>query len=372
MAARIIVRIPYLKNNAGAVSYAKYIATREGVDKSINLRLSNQPVTKKQEELIANLLRDFPDIKNSYEYEEYEQEPTKENASEFITTALEQQVALFDNPQIYAKYIATRPGAEKHGTHGLFGNQEQVQLPEVLRGLERHNGNVWTPIISLRREDAARLGYDSAEAWRTLLMEKQTELAKAFKIPIGNFRWYAAFHDEGHHPHIHMLVYSTEPRQGFIAEEGIEKIKSVLATQIFKQDLYQLYDNKDESRKKISQETEHKLEKLSQKIKSKDYASSPIAERLVALADLMQNVKGKKQYSYLKPEQKKQVDEIVKEMFLDNELASLYSSWCKYQNEIAGIYKGTVEQPPLWENKEFRKIKNLIITKAAMLGETLP
>ena len=371
MAARIIVRVPYLKDGDSVSGYTKYIATREGVDKSIYIKYSDKPETKNQKALIEKMLCDCPDMEYSYEFEAYEENRTRANASLLLTAIMEQQAQLFGDPGIYTKYIATRPGAEMRGAHGLFGNGKQPALPEVLEELKQHTGNVWTPIISLRREDAERLGFDSAQAWQNLLMEKQTELAQAFKIPLKNFRWYAAFHNEAHHPHVHMLIYSTQPKQGFITEEGIEKIKSSLATQIFKQDLYQLYDNKDEMRKKISQVAEQRLEGLRQAVAQKDYSDSPITDKLVELAFLLRDTGGKKQYAYLKPTLKRKVDEIVREMFADRDMAALYSCWCEYQNEITGIYRGNAEQPALWENKEFRNIKNKVIAKAVELIEKL-
>lgn len=113
------------------------------------------------------------------------------------------------------KYIAQRPGAEKHGEHGLFGQQNSVDLNAALNELQSHQGNVWTIIYSLRREDAARLGYDSAAGWRSLLLAHQTQLAEAMKIPPNQLHWYAAYHDAGHHPHIHMMIWADDPKQGY-------------------------------------------------------------------------------------------------------------------------------------------------------------
>ncbi len=371
MAARIIVRVPYLKDGDSVSGYTKYIATREGVDKSIYIKYSDKPETKKQNDLIDQLLCEFPDMEYSYEFEAYEENRTRANASLLLTAIMEQQAQLFGDPGIYTKYIATRRGAEMRGAHGLFGNGKQTILPEVLRELKQHRGNVWTPIISLRREDAETTGFDSAQAWKNLLMEKQTEIAQAFKIPLKNFRWYAAFHNEAHHPHVHMLVYSTEPKQGFITEEGIEKIKSSLATQIFKQELYQLYDNKDEVRKKIVQSVEQRLDTLQETIKQKDYSDSPITLGLTRLAILLKNTSGKKQYAYLNSTLKDRVNGIVWEIFSDPDMAELYSCWCEYQSKIIGLYRGNVRLPRPWDNKEFRNIQNKVIAKALELVEEL-
>ena len=107
---------------------------------------------------------------------------------------------------------------KKHGEHGLFGAEDAVDLEKTLGELKAHEGNVWTIIYSLRREDAARLGYDNAASWRALLRSKQAGFAEAMQIPPSQLRWYAAFHDEGDHPHIHMMLWSDDPKCGFCAK----------------------------------------------------------------------------------------------------------------------------------------------------------
>ena len=202
--ARLIVKSPYIKcgGNQGADGYMRYIATRERVE----IIPDDRPPTRKQEQLITKLTKDFPDVKELLEYDDYVQKPTKANASSLITLALEEHWKQVQQTDGYMKYIATRPRAERLGSHGLFGDKDGVELDKAMAELESYTGNVWTHIISLKREDAVRLGYDSAESWRKLLLAHQTELAQAMKISPQNFRWRAAFHDEKHHPHIHMMA----------------------------------------------------------------------------------------------------------------------------------------------------------------------
>ena len=240
--ARLIVKSPYIKCNGsqGAAGYMKYIATRERVE----ILPDDRPPTRKQEQLITKLSKDFPGMKELLEYEDYTQHPTKANASALITLALEENWSKVSSSEDYAKYIATRPRAQRLGDHGLFGDEEGVDLDRAMSELENYTGNVWTHIISLRREDATRLGYDNAQAWRTLLRTHRNEIATAMKIPPQDFRWYAAFHDEGEHPHVHMMAWSVKPGQAYLSKDGIKQIKSTLTNQIFKQEMYHLYEQR--------------------------------------------------------------------------------------------------------------------------------
>ena len=194
------------------------------------------PPTWKQEQLITKLTKDFPEAKELGEYSDYKGKPTKANASVFITRALEGNWSQVQQSDGYMKYIATRPRAERLGDHGLFGDEETVNLEQAMQELDQYNGNVWTHILSLKREDAARLGYDNAKAWRNLLRANRNEVAAAMNIQPNHFRWYAAFHDEGKHPHIHMMAWSTQPGEAYLTRDGIRNIKSTLTNQIFKQE----------------------------------------------------------------------------------------------------------------------------------------
>jgi len=195
--ARLVQKSGYIKNGS-AGGYMKYIATREGVEK---LHGTGQ-ATAAQKQLIQQLLSDFPDSADTFEYEDYQQSATFESASEFISTALDMNMHDLQSSEMYMKYIATRPRVQLRGEHGLFGQETSVNLPKTIEEINGHNGNVWTIIYSLRRSDAARLGYESSENWRNLIISHKAELAEAMKIDLSNFRWYAAFHNESHHPHI--------------------------------------------------------------------------------------------------------------------------------------------------------------------------
>ena len=234
--ARLILKSPYIKSTGGASGYLRYIATRERVE----LIPDDRPPTRKQEQLAAKLVKDFPDSKTLYEYEDYLTKPTKVSASAFITLALETNWDAIHESEQYMKYIATRPRAERIGAHGLFGDKDAVSLEKAMEELESYSGNVWTHIISLKREDAVRLGFDNAAAWRNLIRAHRNDIAAAMKIPPGDFRWYAAFHDEGEHPHIHMMAWSAKTGQAYLSKEGIRQIKSKLTNDIFRNEMLQM------------------------------------------------------------------------------------------------------------------------------------
>ena len=251
--ARLIVKSPYIKcgGSQGADGYLRYIATRERVE----IIPDDRPPTCKQEQLITKLVKDFPDVKELLEYEDYTVHPTKANASSLITLALEEHWKQVQQTDGYMKYIATRPRAERLGDHGLFGDADHVDLDAAMSELEHYTGNVWTHIISLHREDAERLGYNNAQAWRALLRAHRNDIAAAMHIPPQDFRWYAAFHDEGHHPHVHMMAWSVKPGQAHLDRDGIRQMKSQLNNDIFQQELLHIYEQKSVSRDDLIRET---------------------------------------------------------------------------------------------------------------------
>ena len=362
--ARLILKSPYIKSTGGASGYLRYIATRERVE----LIPDDRPPTRKQEQLIAKLVKDFPDSKTLYEYEDYLTKPTKVNASAFITLALESNWDAIHESDQYMKYIATRPCAERIGSHGLFSDSDAVSLEKAMAELKSYTGNVWTHIISLKREDAARLGFDNAAAWRNLIRTHRNDIAAAMKIPPGDFRWYAAFHDEGEHPHIHMMAWSAKAGQAYLSKEGIRQIKSKLTNDIFRNEMLHLYEQKSESRDELVREARRALLELVQTMRD-SMCDHPDAERLVLeLAAQLEAVKGKKSYGYLPKRLKKLVDEIVNEMERLPGVSRCYDQWLLLQGKVAAYYHDKPqERIPLSRQKEFRQIKNAVIQEAERL-----
>ena len=331
--ARLIVKSPYFKGGGAkpAGGYLRYIATRERVE----ILPDDRPPTKRQTQLIEKLTKDFPDTKTLLEYGDYAAHPTKFNASQFLTLAVEENWGKVQELDGYAKYIATRPRAERLGEHGLFGDEDAVDLNAAMAEVNSYTGNIWTHIISLRREDAERLGFDHADAWRALLRAHRNDIAEAMHIPPEDFRWYAAFHDEGSHPHIHMMAWSKKPGQAYLNREGIRKIKSVLTNQIFQQELLHIYEDKSQSRDELVRETRSAMLALAQKMQN-SACEHPEAEQMIwELARELGSVKGKKSYGYLPKDLKQKVDAIVDQMEL---LPSVYE--CYYELFLLDLATG--------------------------------
>ena len=361
--ARLIVKSPYIKCGGGnsAGGYMRYIATRERVE----LIQNDRPPTRKQEQLIAKLVKDFPDAKEMGEYGDYQEHPTKANASAFISQALEENWSDVQKSDGYMKYIATRPRAERLGSHGLFGDKDGVELDKAMAELESYTGNVWTHILSLKREDAERLGYDNARAWRNLLRAHRNDIAAAMNIPPQDFRWYAAFHDEGDHPHVHMMAWSVKPGQAYLSQDGIRQIKSKLTNDIFQQEMLHLYEQKTVSRDQLVREVRQAMRELVQQMRTR-ICDHPEAERLMQeLALQLETVKGKKSYGYLPKKQKALVDEIVDQMEQLPTVAECYEQWWQLQGQVEDFYSEKERhRPPLSRQKEFRQIKNAVIQEA--------
>ena len=361
--ARLIVKSPYIKCGGGqkASGYLQYIATRERVE----IVPDDRPPTRKQEQLIQKLVKDFPDTKELLEYDDYNAAPTKANASSFITLALEQNWNRIQATEGYAKYIALRPRAERLGSHGLFGDADHVSLDKAMNELERYTGNVWTHIISLKREDAARLGYDNAAAWRTLLRAHRNDITAAMNIPPEDFHWYAAFHNEGNHPHVHMMAWSAKPGQAYLDRNGIKEIKSVLTNQIFQQELLHLYEEKGASRDELVRQTRQAMLEMAQHMRD-GLCICPTAEKkLWELSQKLDDVQGKKVYGYLLKPMKKLVDEAVDAMEKLPTVNECYQKWWELQCQLNDYYSEQQRQrPPLSQQKEFRQIKNAVIREA--------
>lgn len=358
--SRLIQKSGYIKSGS-AKRYMKYIATREGVE----IIQGDGSVTKNQRKLIQDLLQDFPEEKKSFEYQDYIASPTLRSASAFISSAIDSNAHTMQDRDIYMRYIATRPRVEKHGEHGLFSSAADVDLAQALAELEKHEGNVWTFIFSLRREDASRLGYDSSTSWRSLLMLHRTKIAGALGIPTENFHWYAAYHDEGSHPHVHMMVWSDDPKQGFLTTDGIETMRSKLTNTIFKDELQNLYVQKDISYKELTSSAQRAMAELIQKMQSHIYTSPVIEQKMQELVLALGSAKGKKQYGYLKKETKELVDSIVDALAAQPEVAECYAVWNSLRDELEAYYKDKPrEHLPLSKQKEFRVIKNMVIREA--------
>ena len=365
----LVQKSGYIKSGK-AGGYMRYIATREGVERLAG----NGAVTKGQRELIQKLLTDFPDAVELLEYEDYCKTPTLGTASAFITMALDANLHEIDSESGYMQYIATRPRVQKHGSHGLFSSSTSVDLASAMSELEAHEGNVWTIIYSLRREDAARLEFDNADAWRTLLMENAPTLAKSMKISLNNFHWYAAFHDEGHHPHIHMMVWSDDPKEGFLTKGGIAAMRSKLTNAIFRDEMQQIYERKDMAYSDLVEAAQNAMREMISRVQHQICDSPIIEDNMRQLVQALETTTGKKQYGYLKKPLKQLVDTVVDALTELPEVSECYEVWNQIHEELNECYGHSTpwERLPLSQRKEFRKIKNDIIREAENIRLGLP
>ena len=367
--SQLIVTSRYLKNGnqknkTKRRNYTKYIATRETVEiRSQKFVDRNANATKNQEQLINDLINDFPESKRYLEYDDYEREPTIENAGELISTIVERNADVVGNRQNFVGYMAMRPGVEKRGSHGLFNEKDEpIILNQAANEIAEHKGNVWSHVVSLRREDAVRLGYDNSDAWRELVKRHISDIAKAQNIPLCNLKWYAAYHDTTHHPHIHLLVYSTNPKQGFLTKAGIDKIRSAFANDIFHDDLQSIYQEQTVSRDELKAVSKNEFESIVNMIASNEHTDPQLEELIRKLYIQLQNVKGKKVYGYLPMEIKETVNKIFSELAKDENIQQLYEKWCGLERLKYKTYTlKETELPELSANKVFQPVRNMII-----------
>ena len=367
--SQIIVTSRYLKSGTQKSknkrrNYTKYIATRETVEvRDQNIMDRNDNATKNQEQLLNDLLSDFPEAKKYLEYEDCTVNPTVENASELISTIIERNADVIGNRQNFVGYMAMRPGVQKRGSHGLFNEKDEpIILDRVANEIANHKGNVWSHVISLRREDAIRLGYDNSEAWRQLVMRHISDIAKNQKISLCNLKWYAAFHDTTHHPHIHLLVYSENTKEGFLTNEGINKIRSAFANDIFKDDLQSIYQEQTLSRDELKAVSKTEFKSIVRKVQQGGFENPQLENLIRKLYSQLQNVKGKKVYGYLPPDVKETVNSIFSELAKDNNIRQLYEKWCSLESlKYKSYTQKEKELPPLVDNKVFQPVRNMII-----------
>lgn len=364
--ARFILKWRYIKSGSPkhGENLVKYIATREGVERC-DESWKHQPVTKEQQRLIKELITDFPDAIQSFEYQDYVSAQTKSTASEFISRTIEDNVDLIGKKENYVGYIAMRPHVEKQGAHGLFTQTDApINLSEVSKEVAAHEGAVWTTIMSLRREDAQKLGYDNAKAWRDLLRGQANKLAKAMGIPLADLRWYAAFHNEGNHPHIHLVSYSVG-KEPYMTEQALHTFKSNFAREIFKNNLYHVYQDMTEHRDELRRTGREKIAEIVQQINNSAYENDTVVLMLKKLSESLEKYNGKMVYGYMPKTAKNLINGIIDELAKDDRIAELYNLWYEQKENVIKTYQDTMPQRiPLSANKEFTTIKNAVIQEA--------
>ena len=368
--AKIIVTSRYMRNTPkrSATDLVKHMGTREGVER-VAEGIDNAPATVRQQRLVQDIIKFDRAAKDYGEYHDYEISPTKSNASEFIDAFIERNADRIGELDKLVSYMAERPGVEKLGPHGLFSqNNDKIDLDSVAEEVGQHKGIIWTHVISLHREDAERLGHNRAEAWRELVRRNVTELAEAQKINLTNIQWYGAFHDTAHHPHIHLLVYSKDAKQGWLTKKGIDELRSALGNDIFRMEQYKLFTMETDLRDRLKKESREEIEKLIAKIRESYTPTTEIEMLFLKLVSQLKTCKGRKQYGYLPKDVKDTVNKIVVELRKDRDIARLNSEWNKVNREKLSLYFEKKEPDiPLEDNPEFRSIKNIIVRSATLV-----
>lgn len=371
--ARLIFISPYMKGGRDSARLAhrtRYFATREGVQllKDDNAHL---PATKKQQQYIRRLLRSFPEARELPEHKGYVASPNRQTAFELIAQIHEDFIEPMDSRENYLDYVANRPGVKSMGEHGLWdANGKVPSLENAVAEVARHTGNVWTPIISLSRENAERLGYTDIKNWQDLINASITDIAKGYKIHPSHLRWYAALHEKEKHIHVHMVIFSTDPKEGFLTKQGIRSIKSALVSTIYRNDRLRIYEQKDEQRSFLQQEAEARMATLIEQMATGTMQSDKLELLVTDLAQRLREVSGKKVYGYLPPRVKRIVDEIVDELAKDERVSSAYALWQDLREQLCIDYNQTPPQRvPLSQQKEFKTVRNMVIWETLRLSE---
>lgn len=363
--ARIVLISPYLKGGQNAAKLAqrtRYVATRPGVELLADEK-SELPATKKQQDFIARLLKSFPSCWELIEYEEYLDHPTQGSASAFIQQVQENYLEALDQKENFIDYISHRPGVQKDGEHGLWDANGKVKnLAQAVREVAEHPGNVWTPVIALRREDAERLGYDSVENWQALVKESVNDIAAAYKIQSDNLRWYAAFHRKPKQVHIHMIVFSTDPREGYLTKDGIRQVKSAFARRIYYADRMHIYQQRGVARQELQTQTRKAMLECIAQLEHGSMDNARLEQLTEELAERLLTVKGRKVYGYLPPRVKAIVDAIVEELVKDERVSAAYETWQTLYEQVCLDYdQRPPKRLPLSQQKEFRSVRNMVI-----------
>lgn len=347
------------------------MGTREGVEKLPN-GIDSKLSTQKQRELICECITAIPEALLYPELKMYQKQETRYTASEFLDAFIERNADRIDGVKKLVKYYGERPGAEKLGRHGLFSQtDDKIDIDKVADEVSNHEGILWTHVISLRREDAERLKYNNAEAWKELVRRNALQIAEVHKIEPSQLQWYGAFHNTTHHPHIHLMVYSKDTKQGYLTNKGTEDMRSLFANDIFRNEMYLAFTLETQMRDEVKAETQKRIDELLRNAEKPIIVSDEIQNLYIKLIGQLKNYKGKKVYGYLPKNIKQTVNDIVVELAKDERIADLYAEWNKANHEKLSVYYDK-EKPdiPLEDNKEFRSIKNAVIRSAVLMMKT--
>ena len=375
----------YAMTKEQAKNFVNYVATREGVSLNFNpLGLTGEEAgreaTIRQERTIDGLLREVPAAKDTFEYEDYLKHPTVGNASELISRAAEmgfgqtgtEKTIGADEARNFVEYVAKRPGAVREGAHGLFSSSPNLDLDKVADEVASYTGRIWRNVISIRREDADKLEYDTQRPWKQAVEQQIDNIAESFHILPEHLRWYAGMHNTGHHPHIHLFVFSTDPKEGRLDQTGIQNIKRGFSNIIFADERLHIYQEKDQYRDKLKMRADELLASLEHSgcPFSKEKAND-IYSRLLKLGGSVRKVSGRHFYKFIPKDLKEQTDQILLQLSSAPDIQKLYRLYCEQQRALDRMYVNDPKTVPLPENKDFYMLKNKIIQSAEKLADAV-
>ena len=369
--AKIIVSCRFQKSAKDMADLIRYMATREGVEKLPSGQKYNI-ASSKQHDLILSVVKQFPQSKKFLEYDDYYAMPTRENANEFLNAVAERYADRADELKGLVSYISNRPGVEKLGSHGLFTQFDMpIDLNTVAERVANHDGVIWTEVVSLRREDAERLHFNNAEAWKNLVRRNMNEIAKAHRIKVEDLEWYGAFHNTTHHPHVHLVIIS-KGQEGFLSEKGIKELRRAFGQDIFRDEQYKLATIETGYRNELKDNLADLLQQIQvrQSLPNADYYLFLLRK----IKDELQQQKGKKLYGYLPRKMKKLVDFALHEFAKDDILSEIYAKWNDVNHEKLSLYYDTKDKPavPIEKNQKLRSLKNMLIRTALGINYYAP
>ena len=369
--AKIIVSCRFRKSAKDTADLIRYMATREGVEKLPSGQKYNI-ASSKQHDLILSVVKNFPQSKKFLEYDDYFALPTIENANEFLDAVAERYADRADELKGLVNYISNRPGVEKLGSHGLFTQFDMpIDLNTVAERVANHDGVIWTEVVSLRSEDAERLHFNNAEAWKNLVRRNMNEIAKAHRIKVEDLEWYGVFHNTTHHPHIHLVIFS-KGQEGFLSEKGIKELRRAFGQDIFRNEQYKLATIETGYRNELKDNLADLLQQIQtrQSLANADYYLFLLRK----IKDELQQQKGKKLYGYLPRKMKRLVDFALHEFAKDDILSEIYAKWNEVNREKLSLYYDTKDKPdvPLEKNPELRSLKNMLIRTALGINYDAP
>lgn len=365
--AKIIVSCRFQKSAKDMADLIRYMATRESIEKlpdAKKYRIAN----RKQHDLILSVVKHFPQSKKFLEYDDFYAMPTRENANEFLDAVAERYADRASEIKGLVNYISNRPGVEKLGSHGLFTQFDlPIDLDTVAERVANHDGIIWTEVVSLRREDAERLHFNNAEAWKNLVRRNMNEIAKAHRIKVEDLEWYGAFHNTTHHPHIHLVIFS-KGQEGFLSEKGIKELRRAFGQDIFRNEQYKLATIETGYRNELKEQLGDLLQQIQarQSLPNADYYLFLLRK----IKDELQQQKGKKLYGYLPRKLKRLVDFALHEFAKDDVLSEIYAKWNEVNREKLSLYYDTKDKPdvPIEKNPELRSLKNMLIRTALSMN----